>query len=165
MRRLALCLAVVVVALVVAPVALADGGPIFATQGGTGVASAVSGLHYVAVSDRAHGTLLETVDVANRGIFGWARFHGTWGIPVIGSGYASGSGQGLSGDGRTLVLESLGGPYVTPSKFLVVDARRLKPCGRSCSTVRVSTTCARTGCCPGRSPIGPRTRRGWPALP
>jgi hypothetical protein len=126
MRRLALCLAVVVVALVVAPVALADGGPIFATQGGTGVASAVRGLHYVAVSDRAHGTLLETVDVANRGIFGWARFHGTWGIPVIGSGYASGSGQGLSGDGRTLVLESLGGPYVSPSKFLVVDARRLK---------------------------------------
>ena len=125
MRRLALCLATAVGAFIAAPAALAAGGPTFVTQGGTGVASPVNGLHYVAVSDRGHGTLLETFDGAN-GVFGWARLHGSWGIPVIGNGYSSGSGQGLSRDGRTLVLESLGGPYVSPSRFLVVDARRMK---------------------------------------
>lgn len=125
MRRLSLCLATAVVALVAAPAALAAGGPTFVTQGGTGVASHVNGLHYVAVSDRGHGTLLETFTAAN-GVFGWARLHGSWGIPVIGNGYSSGSGQGLSRDGRTLVLESLGSPYASPSRFLVVDARRMK---------------------------------------
>jgi len=126
MRRLSLFLAVAVAALAAAPVSLAAGGPTFVTQGGTGVASPANRLHYVAVSDRAHGTLLETVDFANRGVFGWARLHGSWGIPVVGNGYSSSSGQGISHDGRTLVLESLGGPYVSPSKFLVVDARRMK---------------------------------------
>jgi hypothetical protein len=33
---------------------------------------------------------------------------------------------GLSQDGRTLVLASTSGPYSTPTRFLVVDARRLK---------------------------------------
>jgi len=126
MRRLSFCLAAAVGALVAAPTAFAAGGPIFVTQGGTGVQSPVNRLHYVAVPDRAHGTLLETVDVAKRGVFGWARLHGSWGIPVIGNGYSSGSGQGFSRDGRTLVLESLGSPYVSPSRFLVVDARRMK---------------------------------------
>jgi hypothetical protein len=35
-------------------------------------------------------------------------------------------GEGLSRDGRTLVLASIAGPYASPSKFLVVDPRRLK---------------------------------------
>jgi hypothetical protein len=125
MRRLALCLATAVVALIAAPNALAAGGPTFVTQGGMGVANPVNRLHYVAVSDRAQGTVLETFSAAN-GVFGWARLHGSWGIPVIGNGYSSGSGQGLSRDGRTLVLESLGSPYVSPSRFLVVDTRRMK---------------------------------------
>jgi hypothetical protein len=124
MRRLALCLAVVVAGLVLAPTGLADGGPFFASQGGTGVASRVNGIHYVAVSDRGHGTLLETFSAAN-GIFGWVRLHGSWGIPAIGNGPTT--GQGLSHEGRTLVLESPAGPYASPSRFLVVDARRMKP--------------------------------------
>jgi hypothetical protein len=124
MRGLAICLAVVVAGLVFATSALADGGPFFASQGGTGVASHVTGNHYVAVSDRGHGTLLETYSAAN-GIFGGVRLHGSWGIPAVGSGYSA--GQGLSHDGRTLVLESPNGPYASPSRFLVVDARRMKP--------------------------------------
>jgi len=124
MRRLSLCLATAVVALGAAPAVRAAGGPLFVSQGGKGVANHLNGLHYVAVPDRAHGTLLETLDAAN-GVFGWVRLHGSWGIPSIGNGYST--GQGLSHDGRTLVLESLGGPYVSPSRFLVVDARRLKP--------------------------------------
>jgi len=124
MRRLALCLVAAVLALGATPVALAAGGPLFVSQGGTGVANHHSGLHYVAVSDRAHGTLLETFDRAY-GVFGWVRLHGSWGVPTIGNGYST--GQGLSHDGRTLVLESLGGPFASPSRFLVVDARRMKP--------------------------------------
>jgi hypothetical protein len=121
MRRLSLCLAVVVGALVAAPAALGDGGPFLVTQGGTGVVNHATGLHYVAVSDRAHGTLLETFDEAN-GIFGWVRLHGSWGTPVI--GYSI--GEGLSRDGRTLVLASDGSPYASPSRFLALDARRMK---------------------------------------
>jgi len=126
MRRLVLCLAVAVaaVALVTAPAAVAAGGPIFVTPGGSGVASHVQpGLHYVAVSDGTDGTLLETLDVAQRGVFGWVRLHGSWGIPAIGNGY---SGQGLSRDGRTLVLGSTADPYVSPSRLLIVDPRRMK---------------------------------------
>jgi hypothetical protein len=125
MRRLSLCLAFAVSGLVAAPAALGAGGPIFVTQGGTGVASPVHPeLHYVTVSDRAGGTLLETVDAAQGGVFGWVRLHGSWGTPTIGNGYSS--GQGLSHDGRTLVLGSLAGPYVSPSRFLIVDSRRMK---------------------------------------
>jgi hypothetical protein len=121
MRRLLLSLAVGISALFAAPVALADGGPVFVTQGGTGTMSH-HGLHYVTVPDGAGGTLLEMVDVADGGVFGWARLTGSWGTPMI--GYSI--GEGLSRDGRTLVLGSTAGPYASPSKFLVVDARRLK---------------------------------------
>src|SRR5262249_6261624 len=36
------------------------------------------------------------------------------------------TGQGLSRDGGTIVLASTAGPYASPSKFLVVDSRRMK---------------------------------------
>jgi len=116
--------AVAVAGLLTAPAAAAD-GPLFVTQGGMGVASPVHpGLHYVTVSDGGAGTLLETIDSAHGGVFSWARLGGSWGIPTVGSG--SLAAQGLSRDGRTLVLGALGGPYVSPSKFLVVNARRMR---------------------------------------
>lgn len=124
MRRPLLCLAVALIALVVAPTAIADGpsGPVYLTEGGSGVASHVQpGLHYVTVSDGTGGTLLERFDVAQGGIFGWVRLHGSWGIATVGNGYSS--GQGISHDGRTLVL---GSTSVSPSKFLVVDPRRMR---------------------------------------
>jgi hypothetical protein len=124
MRRLALCLAVVVGALVAAPTALAD-GPLYTVQGGSGVAShANPGLHYVTISDGTRGTLLERIDVAHGSVFSWKRVAGSWGVPTIGNGYLS--GEGLSRDGRTLVLGSTAGPYASPSKFLVVDPTRMK---------------------------------------
>jgi hypothetical protein len=60
MRRLALCLAAAVAALVFVPTAFADGGPFLVTQGGQGVATRDGAFHYVAVPDRAHSTLLES---------------------------------------------------------------------------------------------------------
>jgi hypothetical protein len=122
MRRLALCLAVVVGALVATPTALADGGPFLVTQGGTGAVSAIHpGLHYVTVHDGNDRTLLEMVDVVHGGVYGSAGLHGSWGTPLI--GYST--GEGLSRDGRTLILASTAGAYASPSRFLVVDARHL----------------------------------------
>ena len=125
MRRLSLWLAAAALAaLLTAPAAAGAGGPTFVTQGGAGVASHVHPeLHYVTVPDGAAGTLLETFDVAHGGVFSWARLPGSWGIPTVGNYQA---GQGLARDGRTLVLGSLAGPYVSPSKFLVVDLRRMR---------------------------------------
>jgi hypothetical protein len=121
MHRLVLSLAVAVGALVLVPAALPDGQPVPVIQGGTGVASPVPpGFHYVTVPDRTGGTILEMLDVANDAVSGWTRLRGSWGVPTVGT-----LGQGLSGDGRTLVLASLNGPYVSPSRFLVVDARRM----------------------------------------
>jgi hypothetical protein len=121
MRRLSLCLAVA--ALVAAPVAMADGGPLLVTQGGAGVASHDGAFHYVAVPDGTAGTLLEKIEVSHGQVYWWVRVSGSWGIPVVGNGA---TGQGLSRDGRTLVLASTSGPYASPSKFLVVDPRRMK---------------------------------------
>jgi len=124
MRRLSLCLAVAVAALVAAPAALAD-GPLYVVQGGSGVAShAHPGLHYVTLSDGAGGTLLERIDFTHGNVFWWTRLDGSWGIPAIGNGYQT--GQGLSQDGSTLVLASTSGPFGSPSKFLVVNPRRMK---------------------------------------
>ena len=125
MRRLLLWLGAVALAgLLTAPAAAAD-GPLYVVQGGGGVAShAHPALHYVTVADGARGTLLETIDVAHGRVFSWTRLNGSWGIPTIGNGYQT--GQGLSRDGRTLVLASTGGPFASPSRFLVVDTRRMR---------------------------------------
>lgn len=123
MRRLLLCLVAGITVLVAAATALADGGPLLVTQGGSGVASRDGKGHYVALSDGRGGTLVEIV--AHGGVYGWNRFEGSWGIATIGAG--SQTGQGLAWDGRTLVLASTSEPYSSPSRFLVVNAKRLQP--------------------------------------
>jgi MYXO-CTERM domain-containing protein len=122
MRRFSFCLAVVVGTLVAAPSAQAD-GPLFVTQGGAGVATPNGAFHYVTVSDGSRATLLEKV--AQGRVDYWIRLKGSWGTPTIGNGYLN--GQGLSRDGRTLVLASTPGPpYAKPTRFLVVDTRLMR---------------------------------------
>jgi hypothetical protein len=123
MRRLLLCLVVAVGALVAASPALAD-GPLFVTQGGTGVATRDGAFHYVAVPDGTTGTLLEKIEVAHGEVYSWLRLDGSWGNPSLGTGELT--GEGLSHDGRTLVLASTSGPFASPSRFLVVDTRRMR---------------------------------------
>jgi hypothetical protein len=125
MRRLVLCLAVVLGALVAAPAALADGGPFLVTQGGAGVANHDGRFHYVAVSNGPRSTILEKVEVAGGQVNSWIPLKGSWGTPIVGSVVQL--GQGLSRDGRTLVLASTTGPGASPSRFLVVEARRMRP--------------------------------------
>jgi hypothetical protein len=122
MRRLVLCLAVAAGALVMAPAALAD-GPLLVTQSGAGVSTRDGAFHYVTVPDGRAGTLLETLDVAHRQVYVSMWLPGSWGVPTIGNGA---TGQGLSHDGRTLVLASTAGPFATPTKFLVVDIEHEK---------------------------------------
>jgi hypothetical protein len=133
MRRLSLCLAAAVGALVLAPSAIAD-GPVYVTEGGTGVASHDGTFHYVAVPNGVSGTLLEKIEAAHTQVFWWLRLAGSWGIPTIGNGATT--GQGLSRDGRTLVLASTSGPFVSPSRFLVVDVPVPSPSTRSRRTRR-----------------------------
>jgi hypothetical protein len=122
MRRLSLCLVPLVGALVAAPATL-GAGPSFVTQGGAGAASPGGSVHWVTVSDGTRGTLLEKV--AGGQVNRWIRLEGSWGTPTVGIGAQA--GQGLSHDGRTLVLASTPGPpYAAPSRFLVVDTRRLR---------------------------------------
>ncbi len=123
MPRLSLCLVAAVGALVTAPAALAD-GPLLVTQGGAGVATHDGAFHYVAVPNGTSGTLLEKIEVVPSQVYWWMRLPGSWGIPTIGNGVQT--GQGLSRDGRTLVLASASGPFGSPSRFLFVDPTRAK---------------------------------------
>jgi hypothetical protein len=123
MRRLALCLIVAAATLVVAPRTLAA-GPSYVLQGGLGAATRDGAFHYVAVSDGARRTLLEKVEVANAQVNWWLPLKGSWATPTLGPAVVS--GEGLSWDGRTLVLAASSGPFASPSRFLLVDVRRLR---------------------------------------
>ena len=123
MRTLALCFAVAVAALAIAPSAFAD-GPIYVTQGGAGVTSQNGAFHYVALPNGRGATLLVKVYTAGTEVYGSMTLPGLWGTALIGNGGEA--GQGLSRDGRTLVLESTTGPLGSSSKFLVVDPTHWK---------------------------------------
>jgi hypothetical protein len=106
------------------PGAVADGPPPLVTAGGAGVATRDGAFRYVAVPDGSRRTLLEKVEVSNGQVNWWIPLKGSWGTPQL--VYGESTGQGLSWDGRTLVLSSLSGPYASPSKFLVVNLTRFR---------------------------------------
>jgi len=119
MHRLVLCLAVVVAALVAAPAALAD-GPMFVTQDGAGVAH--GSVRYVAANTTSgRGTDLVEVSARDHSVGPALRIPGAWGLP-----YTAAGAEGLSHDGRTLVLGSAAIGISSPSRFLVVDPRRMR---------------------------------------
>jgi hypothetical protein len=123
MRRLLLCLVVAAGALTTAPAALAD-GPMFFTQGGAGVLSHNGAFHYVAVPDGTSRTLLEKIEVPQGRVWSWLPLAGSWATPALGSGASI--GEGLSRDGRTVVLASTTGPGFSPSRFVVIDTRLMR---------------------------------------
>ena len=117
MTRLALLLALA--ALAGAPAALADGGPIYSLQGGSGIAAPTRGLHYVAIPTSTGDTTL--VSIARDGtVESWMPLAGSFGIPFVTSRDAG----GLTRDGGTLFLQSPtygGGP--TSTSFVRVNTR------------------------------------------
>ena len=80
--------------------------------------------HYVAVPDGTSGTLVEKIEVRQGQVYSWLRLDGSWATPALGA--RATTGEGLSYDGRTLVLALTAGPYGSPSRFVVVDTRLMR---------------------------------------
>src|SRR4051794_19583180 len=109
-----------VAALVLAPAALADGGPSPGVdQGGAGVVSSSGLVRYVALSG-TDSTVLEAIRTRDGHVLRWRAIAGGFGIPFI---TYNGTTGGISRNGRTLVLgeSSFTMPLRTVSTFQVVD--------------------------------------------
>jgi hypothetical protein len=101
-------------------VALAD-GPGYVSQGGSGTLAANGKTRYVAVP-AGNWTAIESIRVAGGSVMGWAMLEGGWGIPA--PTVATTGGEGLTHDGRKLVVESSG--RGAPTMFAVLDSRTLR---------------------------------------
>jgi hypothetical protein len=120
MRKLLLLLGATALIAVVSAQAAAADGPTFVTQDGTG--TAYGSRRYVAVNTTAgHGTDLIEVSRKDRSVGPALRLSGDWGLP-----YTPAGAEGLSRDGRTLVLGSAGVGLSSPSRFLIVNPRQMK---------------------------------------
>ena len=108
---------------VLPPAALADGGPAPGVSvGWPGLAA--RGVHYVAAPSR-DGTEVEVVRNGHALPLRERTIQGSYGIPIV---TWDGHTDGLSADGRTLVLENVRAPSVRlqrESGFAVLDARTL----------------------------------------
>ena len=125
MRRLLLCLTVVTGALVDRARRGRAGGPLFVTQGGSGVASHDQRAPLRHRPGRDGRDAAREVEVAGTEVYWWLSLDGSWGTPAIG---AERAGEGLSHDGRTLVLASTAGPLrlaePVPRRGPAADAAR-----------------------------------------
>src|SRR5438132_5967520 len=120
LRRL-VCGAIAALGLVAVPAALAAGPAPYAVQGGAGVLSPDGKTRYLAVG--IHGnTGLEAVQTNGGMLPRSLALVGSWGTPTL--TYNSGPGDGISRDGKTLVLQSVG--FGSPTSFLIVDTKRLR---------------------------------------
>jgi hypothetical protein len=119
-------LSLLVLALVLAPSALADGFMPAAEQNGSGVVALDGTSRYVAVGlVGTSRTFLTRISTKDGSVFASVPLRGTWGVPI--ATYAPNAGEGLSSDGRTLVLADISNVYPrTTSRFLVLDARTLR---------------------------------------
>ena len=121
LRRL---LPLAVVALVAAPVALADGGA--ATVAASPLLAPGGKTHYVALTSGRTTTL--NLSRRNGVVIRWRDIRGRWNIPGV---TLNGAPGGLSADGRTLVLVHLPtAPVPTRSVFQVVRTRDFAPLRR-----------------------------------
>jgi hypothetical protein len=120
LRRLCIC-AAAAAALAAAPAAAGD-GPLFVSQGGTGVVAKNGAVRFVPVAVSAAGdTELEAISTKDGTLQNTLDLVGTWGVP-----YTAAGSEGLSHDGNTLILASAGAGFVSPTNFLVVDPWSMK---------------------------------------
>jgi len=119
-------LVLLVLAFVLVPSALADGYIPAAQQNGDGVLAPDGKTRYVAIGMYGAGnTMLARVDAHTGSVLGAVSLLGTWGIPIY--TYTPNSGQGLSLDGKNLVLADLANVYPrTLSRFMLLDPRSLR---------------------------------------
>jgi hypothetical protein len=100
--------------------AAADGQPGYAAQGGLGVLAPDGKTRYVAVSTGT-GTAIERVRVHGGAVVGWATLDGSWGIPTVTFSPGGGGGDGLTRDGKRLIVTTTG--VWSPTEFTVVSTR------------------------------------------
>jgi hypothetical protein len=128
LRSLLACLA----ALVLVPVALADGPQVSpgTSDGGAGLTSPAGDARYATFST-GPTTVLATIATANGMITNWRILPGSWGIPNVAF---DGSRSGLAADGKTLVLSRSRSytctpkgcsPLVKQSRFMVFTPKTL----------------------------------------
>jgi hypothetical protein len=124
--RLAAAALFVLAMLVAAPAAAGDGPMPYASQFGTGVIGPGRDgqTRYVAISaNSGANTVLEAIRVKDGVVWNTLDLDGAWGVPMV---TYDGSGSGLTPDGKTLVLgDAVAAVPHTPSKFLIVDTKRM----------------------------------------
>lgn len=117
-------LLLIVAALALVPAAFADGPMPYATQNGPGVLSPTGLIRYVAVAGARNSTTIEAVATHGGTLHGYDQLLGPYGIPYVTS---PDKGEGVSADGRTLVLADV--TYTFPRKrsdFAIFDTRSLR---------------------------------------
>lgn len=124
MRKRGILAAGALAAAIAVPAALGGGGSPGVLSGGKGVAAPGGAVRYVTFSKNG-GTVVAAV-LANGGQiarFRWMR--GSYGIPLVTVGGAT---EGLTRDGRTLVLAPAGvaAPTTATSRFALVDTATLR---------------------------------------
>ena len=118
-RRLGLCL-VLLAALAAVPAATGAGPAPFAALGGAGVVSPDGTVRYLALRAPT-GTLLRALNVRSGTVRRERSVPGVFGIPTL---TFNGFGEGLSHDGRQLVIQTL---HINgPTTFRLVDTRTLR---------------------------------------
>jgi hypothetical protein len=120
-----LAVALVLVALIAAPAARADGPMPYASQFGDGVLSPDGATRYLALAaGQTENTLVEAVTTDGGTVRGSVELVGQWGIPIV--TYDQG-GAGLTADGGTLVLgDAIPVVPRATSRFLVLDTAHLR---------------------------------------
>ncbi len=118
-RRLGLSL-VLLAALVSVPAAVGAGPAPFAALGGPGVVSRDGNVRYLALRG-ATGTLLRALNAHSGAVRRERALPGVFGIPIL---TYNGFGEGLSHDGRTLVLQTMN--VKGPTTFRLVDTPTLR---------------------------------------
>src|SRR5436305_5164419 len=119
-------LCILVLARAAAPSALGDGFAPLASQNGDGVLARDGKTRFVAVGVyNSTDTMLARIDAHSGVVQQSVPLNGPWGIPIY--SYGPNSGEGLSHDGKTLVVADLAATLPrTLSRFLFLDARSLK---------------------------------------
>lgn len=112
-------------ALVAAPAAAGD-GPLFVSQGGVGIVapngtSPLGPTRYIPVSDnQGNDTELLAISTKDGTELNQMTLVGQWGLPSTPSG-----ADGISADGRRLVLADTSSGVTSPSLFMVVDPKTM----------------------------------------
>jgi len=111
---------VVLGALAAAPEAAASGGPLFVAQGGAGIVQGST--RFIPVGENtANDTTLEAISTKDGTLLGQLELVGQWGVPSTPAG-----AEGISRDGKTLVLESITNGQTSPSLFMLVAPKTMR---------------------------------------